>query len=136
MAETVASLLRRSLEHMASDVPAGYAHLLRQLGALVIDVEIDGERFALRGGPRLEVVEGVAPAAGARMAMSRRAVLAVLDAEVALAEAVESGGVAVRGALDDVVRAHDVLIAYVHGAVRSPAPGLLEELRVGSGGAR
>jgi hypothetical protein len=129
----VASLLRWSLHHVAADAPAGYARLLHELGALVIEVEVDGELFALHGGARLEVVDGPAPAAGARVALSRTAILDVLDAEVALAEAVESGRIRVRGLLDDVVRAHDALIAYAHAAVRAPTTaGLLAELRVGS----
>jgi hypothetical protein len=137
MAESVpvASLLRRSLDCVASDVPAGYARLLRELSALVIEVEVDGELFALHGGPRLEVVEGGASAAGARVALSRAAILDVLDAEVALAEAVESGRIRVHGSLDDVLRAHDALIAYAHAAVRAPTnAGLLAELRAGSRG--
>ena len=37
----------------------------------------------------------------------------------------------VRGSLDDVLRAHDALLAYVHAAVRAPSvPGLVDELRV------
>jgi hypothetical protein len=137
MAEPVVSLLRRSLDHLASEVPPSYRHLLHELGPLVIEVDVDGEVFALRGGPRLEVVNGRADGAGARITISRAAILEVLDAVVALPEAVRSGRVAVHGSLDDVVRAHDALIAYAHAAVRAPSvPGLLGELRTGSGGPR
>ncbi|MGH4009207.1 MAG: hypothetical protein ACRDTH_13810 [Pseudonocardiaceae bacterium] len=133
MADTVALLLRRSLAHLASEVPASYRHLQHVLGPLVIELDVDGELFALRGGPRLEVVEGTAPMAGARITIPRAAIIDVLDARVALAEAVESNRIAVRGSLDDVLRAHDTLIAYAHAAVRAPsAPGLLAELRTGT----
>ena len=95
-------------------------------------LDVDGERFALRAGPRVEVVDGPAPEAGARIAIPRTTVIDVLDAKVALAEAVESDRITVRGSLDDVLRAHDTLIAYTHAAVRAPSvPALLAELRAG-----
>jgi hypothetical protein len=132
MAEPVRSLLRRSLDHVEREVPVSYRHLLDTLGPLVIAIDVDGERFALRGGARLEVLDGAAAEAGARVALSRAAILAVLDAELALAEAVEAGWIAVRGRLDDVLRAHDTLIAYAHAAVRAPSvPALMTQLRAG-----
>ena len=70
--------------------------------------------------------------AGARITTSRKAILDVLDAKVGPVIAVEEGTVAVRGSLDDVQRAHDTLLAYVHAAVRAPSqPGLLAALRAG-----
>jgi hypothetical protein len=132
MAETVASLLRRSLGHLASEVPDSYRLLIAELGPLVIEFDIDGELFSLRGGRWLEVADGAACAADARVTTSRAAILAVLDAKVALREAVQAGGVDVCGSLDNVVRAHDALIAYGHAAVRAPSlPGLLSLLRAG-----
>jgi hypothetical protein len=132
--EGVASLLRRSLDHVAVEVPASYRHLLRALGPLTIAVDVDGVLFALRGGARLEVVAGPAGAAGARVTVPRTAILDLLDATLTLGEAVESGRIAVHGRLDDVVRAYDALIAYAHAAVRAPSvPSLLDELRAGAG---
>jgi hypothetical protein len=131
MAERVSSLLRRSAEHLASEVPDSYRLLLDELGPLVVELDIDGELFSLRGGHRLEISDGPEDTAGARIATSRAAMLDVLDAKVGLGNAVETGTVAVRGTLDDIQRAHDTLLAYVHAAVRAPSqPGLLAELRV------
>ena len=71
--------------------------------------------------------------AGARIVTSRVAILDLLDARVGLGEAVETGTVSVQGSLDDVQRAHDSLLAYVHAAVRaSTQPELLSELRAGT----
>jgi hypothetical protein len=132
MAERVSSLLRRSVAHLADEVPNSYRLVLDQLGPLVVELNVDGELFSLRGGDRLDVSEGAAGRAGARITTSRTAILDVLDARVGLREAVEAGTVAVRGSLDDVLRAHDTLLAYVHAAVRAPSqPGLLAALRVG-----
>jgi hypothetical protein len=121
MAESVASLLRRSLDHLAAEVPESYRHLLGELGPLVIEIEVDDELFSLRRGTRLDVTDGGNGAAGARIATSRAAIVSVLDAEVSLSGAVEADRVVVCGSLDDVVRAHDALIAYAHAAVRAPS---------------
>src|SRR5262245_60790458 len=132
MAERVSSLLRRSVEHLADEVPDSYRLVLDELGLLVVELDVDGEHFTLRGGHRLEVSDGAAGTAGARIAVSRAAILDVLDAKIGLGEAVETGAVAVWGSLDDVQRAHDTLLAYVHAAVRAPSqPGLLAALRAG-----
>jgi hypothetical protein len=132
MAEQVSSLLRRSVGHLADEVPDSYRLVLEALGPLLVEVDVDGELFALRGGHRLEVSEGAAGVAGARITTSRAAILDLLDAKVGLDEAVQVGTVGVRGSLDDILRAHDTLLAYVHAAVRAPSqPGLLSALRAG-----
>jgi hypothetical protein len=132
MAEQVSSQLRRSVEHLADEVPDSYRLVLDRLGPMVVEFDVDGELFSLRGGHRLEVSDGAADTARARIATSRAAILDVLDAKVGLAEAVETGTVAVRGSLDDIQRAHDTLLAYAHAAVRAPSqPALLAALRMG-----
>jgi hypothetical protein len=132
MADQVSSLLRRSVEHLAEEVPNSYRLVLDRLGPLVVELDVDGERFSLGGGHRLEVSDGAAITAGATISTSRAAILDVLDAGVTLAEAVEAGTVSVRGSLDNVLRVHETLLAYVHAAVRAPSqPGLLSALRAG-----
>ncbi|WP_319445744.1 MULTISPECIES: SCP-2 sterol transfer family protein [unclassified Mycobacterium] len=132
MAERVSSLLRRSVRHLEHEVPDSYRLLVAELGTMVVELDVDGEVFTLRGGDRLQVSDGAAQMAGARILTSRAAILDLLDARVGLGEAVEGGSVAVRGSLDDVQRAHDTMLAYVHAAVRaSTQPALLSELRAG-----
>ena len=53
MAERVSSLLRRSVEHLADEVPDSYRLLVAELGPLVVELDVDGEVFSLRGGDRL-----------------------------------------------------------------------------------
>src|SRR6201995_5782815 len=130
MAEQVSSLLRRSAGHLEDEVPDSYHLVLEALGPLVVEVDVDGELFPLRGVRRLEVADGAAAVACARIATSRTAILDLLDARVGHDEAVQAGTVGVRGSVDDVLRAHDTLLAYVHAAVRGPAPpALLAGLR-------
>lgn len=132
MAEHVSSLLRQSVQHLADEVPDSYRLVVEKLGPLVVELDVDGELFSLWGGGKLEVSDGAAEMAGTRVTTSRTAILDVLDARVGLEEAVEGGAVCVRGSLDDILRAHDTLLAYVHAAVRAPSqPGLLAALRTG-----
>jgi hypothetical protein len=132
MAERISSLLRRSVEHLEHEVPDSYRLLVAELGPMVIELDVDGEVFTLCGGGRLQVSDGAADIAGVRIVTSRTTILDVLDATVALGEAVEAGTVSVRGSLDGIQRAHDSLRAYVHAAVRAPSqPTLLSELRAG-----
>ena len=130
MVEPVSSLLRRSIGHLAEDVPDSYRLILDELGPLVVELDVDGELFSLRGGHSLEVLDGSAGEEGARITTSRAAIVDVLDAKVDLGEAVQSGAVDVQGSIDDVLCAHDTLLAYVHAAARAPSqPGLLAALR-------
>ncbi len=132
MAERISSLLRRSVEHLEEEVPDRYRLLITRLGPMVVELDIDGELFSLRGDGRLRVSDGAAEEAGVRIGASRGTILDLVDATVGLNEAVEAGTVSVRGSLDDVQRAHDALMAYVHAAVRASShPRLLSELRAG-----
>lgn len=132
MAERVSALLRQSIEHLSQEVPDSYRLILDEMGPLVVALDVDDEVFSLRGGDRLDVSDGAAVGAGAWITTSRAAILDVLDAVVGLGEAVEADSVRVRGSVDDVLRAHDTLLAYVHAAVRAPSqPGLLAALRQG-----
>lgn len=133
MAERISSLLRRSIRHLEGEVPDSY-HLLRAvLGPMVVQLDIEGDIFSLHGGDRLQVSDGAASVSDVHISSSRGAILDLLDARVGLGEAVEAGRVCVRGGLEDVQRAHDSLLAYVHAAVRAPSqPALLAELRSGA----
>ena len=129
MAEPVAALLRRSLEHLATEIPCGYRRTADALGPLVVEIDVNGEVFALRGGDTMAVLDSNACGqARVRIATSRAAICALLDAETSLAAAVDVDLVRVRGTLDDLLRAHDALIAYVHAAARAPSRAGLRAL--------
>ena len=133
MAEYISSLMRRSVEHLREEVPDSYRLLTETLGGMVVELDVDGEVFSLRGGDRLQVSTGAVESADTRIGTSRVVILDLLDARVGLGEAVEAGTVSVQGSLDDIERAHNSLRAYVHAAVRAPSqPALLTELRAGA----
>ncbi len=58
MAERVSTLLRRSVQHLEDEVPDSYRLLLAELGPMVVELDVDGEVFSLRGGDRLQVSDG------------------------------------------------------------------------------
>jgi hypothetical protein len=131
MAEPVASLLRRSFDGLARDVPASYARLVDALAGLTVELTVDGERFTVRAvvrppgeaGPgSLEVVvDGDHPSPDVRITTGREVIVAVVDARLTLQEAVEVELVRVIGRLDDLVTAHGALLAYAHACVRAPS---------------
>ncbi|KMO69764.1 SCP-2 sterol transfer family protein [Mycolicibacterium chubuense] len=130
MAEHISSLLRRSVDHLADEVPDSYRLTLESLGSLVVGLDVDGEQFSLRGEDRLVVTDGQPASADVRITTSRAAIVNVLDAVVTLPGAIDAGAVTVVGSMDDVVCVHDTLRAYVHAAVRAPAQDeLLDTLR-------
>ncbi|MGE2728059.1 SCP-2 sterol transfer family protein [Mycolicibacterium vaccae] len=131
MAELVSTLLQRSVDHLADEVPDSYRRTARTLGEHLVALHVDDERFCLTGGNDLVVVDHV-PGAHVHIATARSTIVEILDGHLRLEAAVQDGAVAVRGALDDVLRVHDTLRAYVHAAVRAPAQaGLMDALRAG-----
>ena len=133
MAERFSSLLRRSVEHLEEEVPDSYRLLATELGPMVVELDVDGEVFSLRGGDRFEVSDGEVQTADVRIGTSRVAILDLIDARTGLGDSVEAGAISVCGSLDDIQRAHESLRAYVHAAVRAPSqPALLTELRSGA----
>ncbi|WP_431232678.1 SCP-2 sterol transfer family protein [Mycolicibacterium psychrotolerans] len=134
MAEQVSSLFRRSVEHLEDDVPASYRFVVAELGPLVVELAVGDDVFSVHAtGERLQVSNGPAQTASVLIRTSRNTILDLIDAKAGLDEAVEAGAISVHGCLDDIQRAHDTLLAYLHGAVRAATvPTLLSELRAGT----
>lgn len=130
----VADLLRRSLALLAAEVPDSHRRVHTELGPAVVEVTTDDETFTIRAdGPSIVVTDCPADTPGIRIGTTRGTILAVVDAESTLAEAVETDALTVRGSVDDVLRAHDALLAYAHAAARAPGTdGLLGALRAGA----
>jgi hypothetical protein len=129
----IAALLAESFDLLATGLPQAHARMLALLRGHVIELVIDGEPIRLRfeHGVELRGFEVDEPTSSCpRIECSVATILAVLDARLTLAEAVESDALRVRADLDRLVALHDGLLAYVHGAVRCPGfPELLVRLR-------
>jgi hypothetical protein len=128
--ESFAGFVRESLEVLRREVPVAHAAMCAPVAGRLVAIGADGEELALRfaaDGVRAAAPGGV-PDLSVRT--SRDAVLALVDAECSLLEAVLSDRLVLRGTPDDVIAFHDALVAYLHGAVRAPSfPGLLRRFR-------
>jgi hypothetical protein len=132
----LAILLAESFELLATRLPQAHARMLALLRGRELELVLDEERMHLRFDHGVELSRlsppGVTQGGSGcpRIECSVATILAVLDAQITLAEAVESDALRVRADLDRLVHLHDGLLAYVHGAVRCPGfPALLLRLR-------
>lgn len=78
----------------------------------------DEVRPVIRGAPSVDIES------------DRTTILAVIDGESTLADAVLAERLKLRGACEDLLAFHDGFLLYVHGAVRAPSlPQLLRDFR-------
>jgi hypothetical protein len=126
----VAALLAESFQVLATEHPQARARMAACLEGLAVGLRVDEEHFAASFH---QARARVAPATGREPVLvttRRRTILAVLEARLSLAEAVLADEVQVVGPLETLLRLHEGLRLYVHGAVRSPGfARLLERLR-------
>lgn len=129
----IATLLAESFELLATRLPQAHARMLELLRGSELELVLDSERIHLRFGHGVELSRSDGnerQSSTPVIECSLSTIVAVLDAERTLAEAVESDALRVRADLDRLVHLHDGLLAYVHGAVRCPGfPELLVRLR-------
>ncbi len=123
-------LLARSFALLAREQPQTYGRFLLHLAGLTLALKIDAEHFTVaftRAGVGLRAVDGQEHIT---VRTCRQTILEVLDDQHTLAEAIISSAVEVVGPLEFLLRAHEGLICYVHGAVRCASfPPLLQHLR-------
>ena len=123
-------LLQESFDCLERDIPLAYQRMCALLEGLSVAVAMDDELIVIGcAGLRGRVDPAGGPVA-AELRTSRRAILAVVDGRLSLADAVLTDAVMVKGSLDVLERLHRALEAYMHGAVRSRSfPALLARFR-------
>jgi hypothetical protein len=122
--------IEMSLSALKQEAPAFYVRLCDGLDGRTVDIRGDGEPFALsfcqsaaRSGP----AHG---AADVRLAVDRSTILALVDGEVSLEDALEQDRLYVRGNLQHVLQVFEGLVTFVRGAIRCPSsPQLLADFR-------
>jgi hypothetical protein len=106
----LARLLGESFAVLAVELPEAHARMCARLAGRAVEIEVDDERFVAAFADREARVHaapaGEDPAVSVRIATSRQAILAVIDAELSLPEAVLADEVRVVGELDRLVEAH------------------------------
>jgi hypothetical protein len=125
-----AEFLAESFDTLRTERPDAYAALCGCLAPHTVRLEIDGESVTLRFLPRrIEFMQELR-AVDIDVCTTARAILAVINAELTLTEAVLADALQLRGTPDDLLVFHDGLAVYVHGAVRTPSfPALLRRFR-------
>jgi hypothetical protein len=124
------SLLQRSLDALERERPDVAARLAATLAPLDVSIEVDDEALGVRAvAARVEVTP--APSrAHVHVVTDRRTILALVDGDLSLVDAVIRDQLSLRGAVADLARFHDALWVYLQGAVRAPSfPQLLRAYR-------
>jgi hypothetical protein len=126
----VATLLAESFAVLSREHPEASARLCAHLAGLAVAVQVDGEYFAAGFSSSGACVRAITGREPAQVATQRQTLVDVLDDRQSLTEAVLVDAVRVVGTLDVLLRLHEGLGLYLHGAVRCPgfAP-LLRRLR-------
>lgn len=122
-----ATFLAHSMTLLAAEKPPVYARLCASLRGREARVTMDGERLgiAFPAGEFRLLADVDRPCI--ELSSSRTTVVDVVDGRLTLEEAVWGEQLELRGRLDDLVRFHDALVLYLHGAVRCPSfPWLLD----------
>jgi hypothetical protein len=113
--------LRRSLEVLERELPAGYADVASRLGRRAVKIEVDGERLCLVGnGVELSLAPTpLHPDASARGTSS--ALRAILQGEHTLDSAILADAITLQGSLPQLAAFYETLHAYFNAAVRCPS---------------
>lgn len=123
-------LLGESFAVLARELPAAWLRFCARLEGRVVELHVDGERFAVRFAPGAAAIEEASDVADARIATTRRTILDVLDARLTLRDAVLRDLLQVVAPLPMMESLHEGILAYVHGGVRCPSfPFLLKRFR-------
>lgn len=128
---SVQALLARSFALLTREQPQAHERILMPLAGLAVALKIDAEHFTAAFTSTQAHLRAVDGQESITVGTSRRTILEVLDDRRMLTEAVLSNAVEVVGPLEVLLRAHEGLIRYVHGAVRCAGfPSLIHQLRL------
>jgi hypothetical protein len=126
----IRGFLSRCLDGMQQYSPQNYLKLCTILNGVSISVQSETDRFSLAcrltGHRLLDSVEG----ADVNMRLSGRTLLAMLEGELGLLEAVRREHMFLAGSAANLGRLENALRCLTHGAARSPASSdLLTQFR-------
>lgn len=118
--------LASALAALADEMPSLYTRMVGALGGREVLLVIDGESVAIcfAGG------DALLPAArspSVTCVTTTAAILALVAGRTSVEDAIWRDWILLRGGVADLLAFHDGLMAYLHGAVRSPSfPARLE----------
>lgn len=124
--------MTRGLATLHAELPWCFARMADALDGRDVLLSIGDESVPVRArdGAVRVLSAGEDCVACVTLVTDARTVLRLADAETTVVDATLDGSIALRGRVDDLVAFHDGLIAFLHGAVRSPSfPRLLDHYR-------
>jgi hypothetical protein len=121
--------LLRSFDLLEEERRDIYAELCRRLAPRVVELWVDGTAVTLGFSRHVKRIASVQNPQ-VEVHTDSATILALIDAQSTLIDGILYDRIGLRGETDDLLAFHDGLMAYVHGAVRSPSfPRLLREFR-------
>ena len=127
--DSFTAFLRDSFDVLRRETPDLHVLLCRRLDGAEVELRVGGEAIALsfaeenvafhEPAPRTETPGP--PAASVEVVTTRAAILDLIDAEMGMLDSVLAERLSMRGALADLVRFHEGLTIYLHGAMRAPS---------------
>ena len=130
MPRSLRMFFERSLDALAVEAPAFHESLCRTLNNRQVCIRATGERFTLTvTGRRIDLV-APSGAEHIRLDVTAGVILALVDGELLLEEALRTGRLSVYGGVAHVPDLFDALVIYVRGAIRCPSfPVILSDFR-------
>jgi hypothetical protein len=130
-ADTALSLIAASLAALRAEHPAAYTQLARQMAGRQAQISIAGEDLTLTfTAEAISVAPGAAGEA-LRLTTDWATLLALVDAELSLVEAVLTGRCDLLGEARELAVFYDALLLYLRGGLRCPSfPALLDRMRL------
>lgn len=121
------SFLERALQGLTSEVPAASAELARVLRGVALQLHVDGEaRALLAHGEHCSLQHDISRCV-AELRTQRKVLVALLEAEQTLMDAVTRDELLLRGSPSHLASIYEALVVFVQGAIRSTSiPKLLD----------
>lgn len=116
---TPAAALKSALDVIERDQLAAYVSIADALAGLTIACEVDGDHFSVKGGRRLLIEVGEHSGADVRVSTRRAAILALIDGDLQLIEAVRMRDLRVVADISLMVQLSRAQRAFAEGAARA-----------------
>lgn len=123
--------MQASLEVMRVECRPAYERLCELLEGRQVQLSVDGEEVILSfAADSIAVLTEAKVHPMARMSVSRRTILDLVDGVINLQDGIIDGRVALQGGLQQLLLFHEGWLTYLRGAARCPTfPYLLERFR-------
>ncbi len=121
----------RSLDAIRQFVPEQYRSVCDAMGDLAVQLQIDHERFTLQARAGQVLMGRAFEAAAVRLRVASSTIVSLIDGQLELLVSILDDAIALYGSVAQLTRFDDALMAYLHGAVRSPRQSeILREFRM------